>query len=141
MKIIITESQSESLKEKLQKLVRTKGINIAILSVGKKNLLKIGFNDDPVELLDFIFTGLHKVSAENLDSTYFIIDNNGDVIMQWQYRLQDLYVSQIIYDLLSEFDLDDYDIKEMISEWVGKKFRIIHPAIEFTNYFSEDIDV
>jgi hypothetical protein len=111
------------------------------MSVGKQHLLKIGFDNDPVELLDFIFSGLHKVSAENLDSTYFIIDNTGDVIMLWHYRLQDLYVSQTIYDLLSEFELDDYDIKQMISEWVGKKFKIIHPAIEFTDYFSEDIDM
>ena len=65
MKIIITENQHNSLKNKLTKLINSSGFIIAVKSVGGlKNLIKILYDDDYDsfinDILDDLISNTHR---------------------------------------------------------------------------------
>ena len=141
-RVITEETNREKIINKLTDYIKHSKWELAASIVGGvKNLVNIVFDDNYENYLE-LFDNLKITEAENLDSTYFIVNEDGKTLMQYQSRLGDLYVDDVtFYDFFVENDLDDYDISDLIRNWVKKKFGINHAAIEFTDYFSEDIDV
>ena len=141
-RVITEETNREKVINKLTDYIKHSKWGLAASIVGGvKNLVNIVFDGNYENYLK-LFDNLKITEAENLDSTYFIVNEDGKTLMQYQSRLGDLYVDDVtFYDFFVENDLDDYDISDLIRNWVKKKFGINHAAIEFTDYFSEDIDV
>ena len=141
-RVITEETNREKVINKLTDYIKHSKWGLAASIVGGvKNLVNIVFDGNYENYLE-LFDNLKITEAENLDSTYFIVNEDGKTLMQYQSRLGDLYVDDVtFYDFFVENDLDDYDISDLIRNWVKKKFGINHAAIEFTDYFSEDIDV
>ena len=141
-RVITEETNREKVINKLTDYIKHSKWGLAASIVGGvKNLVNIVFDGNYENYLK-IFDNLKITEAENLDSTYFIVNEDGKTLMQYQSRLGDLYVDDVtFYDFFVENDLDDYDISDLIRNWVKKKFGINHAAIEFTDYFSEDIDM
>ena len=141
-RVITEETNREKVINKLTDYIKHSKWGLAASIVGGvKNLVNIVFDGNYENYLK-LFDNLKITEAENLDSTYFIVNEDGKTLMQYQSRLGDLYVDDVtFYDFFVENDLDDYDITNLIRNWVKKKFGINHVAIEFTDYFSEDIDV
>jgi hypothetical protein len=141
-RVITEETNREKVINKLTDYIKHSKWGLAASIVGGvKNLVNIVFDGNYENYLE-LFDNLKITEAENLDSTYFIVNEDGKTLMQYQSRLGDLYVDDVtFYDFFVENDLDDYDITNLIRNWVKKKFGINHVAIEFTDYFSEDIDV
>ncbi len=141
-RVITEETNREKIINKLTDYIKHSKWELAASIVGGvKNLVNIVFDGNYENYLE-LFDNLKITEAENLDSTYFIVNEDGKTLMQYQSRLGDLYVDDVtFYDFFVENDLDDYDISDLIRNWVKKKFGINHAAIEFTDYFSEDIDV
>jgi hypothetical protein len=140
-RVISEENNREKIVNKLVSYIKSGNWGLAASIVGGvKNLVKIVFDGNYENYLK-MFDDLRVVEAENLDATYFIVNEDGKTLMQYQSRLGDLYVDDVtFYDFFVENDLDDYDIKDIIKNWVKEKFGIRNPAIEYTDYFSEDID-
>ena len=141
-RVITEETNREKIINKLTDYIKHSKWELAASIVGGvKNLVNIVFDGNYENYLE-LFDNLKITEAENLDSTYFIVNEDGKTLMQYQSRLGDLYVDDVtFYDFFVENDLDDYDISDLIRNWVKKKFGINHAAIEFTDYFSEDIDI
>ena len=141
-RVITEETNREKVINKLTDYIKHSKWELASSIVGGvKNLVNIVFDGNYENYLK-LFDNLKITEAENLDSTYFIVNEDGKTLMQYQSRLGDLYVDDVtFYDFFVENDLDDYDISDLIRNWVKKKFGINHAAIEFTDYFSADIDV
>ena len=141
-RVITEETNREKVINKLTDYIKHSKWELAASIVGGvKNLVNIVFDGNYENYLK-LFDNLKITEAENLDSTYFIVNEDGKTLMQYQSRLGDLYVDDVtFYDFFVENDLDDYEIADLIRNWVKKKFGINHAAIEFTDYFSEDIDM
>jgi hypothetical protein len=141
-RVITEETNREKIVNKLVSYIKSGNWELAASIVGGvKNLVKIVFDGNYENYLN-VFDNLKMTEAENLDSTYFIVNEDGKTLMQYQSRLGDLYVDDVtFYDFFVENDLDDYDITNLIRNWVKKKFGINHAAIDFTDYFSEDYDI
>jgi hypothetical protein len=125
MKIIITESQSETLKEKLQTIVKKHGWQRGVISVGKKNLLKLGFNNDPMEFLN-MYNDLDVVqSEEDPDWTLFRYRPKENLMI---YDRKNDYVL-IDYDkfwsvLRNKFGLNFNETQELIQIWLGETYNL-----------------
>jgi hypothetical protein len=141
-RVISEENNREKIVNKLVSQIKSGNWEVAATMVGGvKNLVKIVFDGNYENYLK-MFDDLKVVEAENLDATYFIVNEDGKTLMQYQSRLGDLYVDDVtFYDFFAENDLDDYDITNLIRNWVKKKFGINHTSIDFTDYFSEDEDI
>jgi hypothetical protein len=141
-RVITEETNREKIINKLTDYIKNSKWELAASIVGGvKNLVNIVFDGNYENYLE-LFDNLKITEAENLDSTYFIVNEDGKTLMQYQSRLGDLYVDDVtFYDFFAENYLDDYEIADLIRNWVKKKFGINHVAIEFTDYFSEDIDM
>ncbi len=141
-RVITEETNREKIINKLTDYIKNSKWELAASIVGGvKNLVNIVFDGNYENYLE-LFDNLKITEAENLDSTYFIVNESGKTLMQYQSRLGDLYVDNVtFYDFFTENYLDDYEIADLIRNWVKKKFGINYVAIEFTDYFSEDIDV
>ena len=125
MKIIITESQSETLKEKLQNLVKKHGWDRGVISVGKKNLLKLGFNNDPMDFLN-IFNDLDIVqSEERPDWTLFRYKPKENLMI---YDRKNNYV-YINYDdiwsvLEDKFGFNYDETQELTQRWLDEVYNL-----------------
>jgi hypothetical protein len=141
-RVITEENNREKIVNKLVSYIKSGNWELAATMVGGvKNLVKIVFDGSYENYLK-LFDDLKVVQAENLDATYFFVNDDGKVFMQYQDRLNDLYIDDVVfYDFFIENDLDDYDIKDIIKNWVKEKFGIRNPVIEYTDYFSEDEDI
>jgi hypothetical protein len=141
-RVITEETNREKIVNKLVSHIKSGNWGLAASIVGGvKNLVKIVFDGNYENYLN-VFDNLKMTEAENLDATYFIVNEDGKTLMQYQSRLGDLYVDDVtFYDFFVENDLDDYDITNLIRNWVKKKFGINHASIDFTDYFSEDEDI
>ena len=125
MKIIITESQSETIKEKLQAIVKKYGWDRGVMSVGEKHLVKLGFNNDPMEFLN-MYNNLDVVqSKENPDWSLFRYKPKENLMIY--YRKNDyVYIGyDKIWSVLEDnFDLNYTETQKLTERWLAEVYNL-----------------
>ncbi len=125
MKIIITESQHNSVQTKLKDMIKKLGWEQTAKVVGgPENLVKVGFNSDPMEFLN-AFNDLDVTKSQNDDWTLFQ-DKRLNNIMGYDQRNGYLYVdnSEIWTILKKYFGLTDPKIQKLLKRWVNKTYNL-----------------
>jgi hypothetical protein len=132
MKIIITEEQQDSIKTKLQKMVKKLGWEKASVAVGGlENLAKLGFNNDPFEFLK-LFNDLDVVQSEEKENWTLFRYKKHNNLMVYDRKNEYVYIN---YDeiwsflksrsfLKSSFGLGYQEIQELTKEWLGEVYNL-----------------
>jgi hypothetical protein len=127
MKFIITEEQQNSLKTKLQKMVKNLGWKKTAKAVASpKNLAKLAFNKDPLEFIN-MFNNLDVVrSEEQPDWTLFRYEK-GNNIMIYDRKNGYVYVSyDVIWSFLEYgFGLKYEEIQGITKDWLGEVYNLM----------------
>ena len=130
MKIIITENQHNSLKNKLTKLINSSGFIIGVKSVGGlKNLIKILYDGDYKsfvnDILDDLISNTHRSGHH-----YYLFDCNisifldhsdrhkppvfnfspscFDSVMKEKYGVDNKYISNSLWERYSNYVINRY---------------------------------
>jgi hypothetical protein len=125
MKIIITESQSESLKELFQKMVKEDGWELSRIRVGEKNLLKLGFNNDPMGFLN-LFNDLDVVQSEERPHRTLFRYKPKENLMIYNRKNNHVYIDyDKIWSILRDnFELNHGEIQELTERWLGEVYNL-----------------
>ena len=129
MKIIITENQHNSLKNKLTKLINSSGFIIAVKSVGGlKNLVKILYDDDYDSFINDIlddlisntYIGGHHYYLFYCNISIFLDHSDRykpvfnfspscfDSVMIEKYGVDNKYISNSLWDRYSSYVINRY---------------------------------
>jgi hypothetical protein len=126
MKFIITEEQQNSLKTKLQKMVKKLGWKKTAKAVASpKNLAKLAFNKDPLEFIN-MFNNLDVVrSEEQPDWTLFRYEK-GNNIMIYDKKDEIVYINfDVIWSFLEDgFGLNYEEIQGITKEWLVETYNL-----------------
>jgi hypothetical protein len=118
--------KEESLKQTLKQQVKVFGFKeTAELVGGTENLVKLGFNDDPMEFLN-MYNDLDVVqSVEDEDWTLFRYKKHEN-LMVYDGKTEYVYVNyeQIWLFLLKSFSLDFSEIKDIIKIWLSDVYNL-----------------
>jgi len=118
--------KEESLKQNLKQQVKAFGFEeTAELVGGTENLVKLGFNNNPVEFLH-LFNDLDVVqSVEDEDWTLFRY-KKGNNLMVYDGKTEYVYVNyeQIWSFLKDGFSLDLSEIKDIIKIWLRDVYNL-----------------
>jgi hypothetical protein len=116
--------KEESLKQDLKQSVKDYGWeSTANLIGGSKNLVKIAFNNDPMEFLN-IYNDLNAVKSEE-DPNYILFRyKKGNNIMVYNRKNEDVFINynEIWPVLRMEFGLEWNAIKPLIEKWLSKVY-------------------
>ena len=125
MKIIITENQSESLKEKLQTIVKKYGWERGVMSVGEKHLTKLGFNNDPMEFLN-LFNDLNVVQSEERPHWTLFRYKSKENLMIYDRKNEYVYINyDKIWSVLEDnFGLSYDETEELTKRWLGEVYNL-----------------
>ena len=125
MKIIITESQSESLKEKLQTIVKKYGWDGGVMSVGEKNLVKLGFNNDPMEFLN-LFNDLDIVQSEEKPHWTLFRYKPKENLMIYDRKNDYVFIDydKIWSVLRNNFGLNYGETQELTKIWLAEVYNL-----------------
>ena len=126
-----------NLKEKLQNIVKEHGWKRGVISVGEKNLLKIGFNNDPREYLN-LFNDLDVVqSEENPDCTLFRYKPKENLIYYYpNCRYLTISFNKIYEVLVCHFNLKDtIELEIVLVTWLYEVYNI--DEISHIEYFGD----
>jgi superoxide dismutase, Fe-Mn family len=118
-------NESVSLKEKLQNLVKKHGWQRGVISVGEKNLLKLGFNNDPMEFLN-LFNDLDVVqSEEKPDWTLFRYKPKENLMIYNRKNDTTYFDYYKIWSVLQEsFGLNYDETQEVTKRWLGEVYNL-----------------
>jgi len=131
MKIIITESQQESLKNKLQQVVDKLGVGKAIKSVGGyQNLVKILYDGDYGVFVNHVLSDLESNThrGDELPYHYYLFGCNVSVmldhsssppvftyrpkcfenIVEEKYDVDEVWVCDFLWERYSDYVIDRY---------------------------------
>jgi hypothetical protein len=126
-KLIKKILKEESLKQNLKQQVKAFGFEeTAELVGGTENLVKLGFNNNPVEFLH-LFNDLDVVqSVEDEDWTLFRY-KKGNNLMVYDGKTEYVYVNyeQIWSFLKDGFSLDLSEIKDIIKIWLRDVYNLM----------------
>ena len=140
MKIVITENQKESLIIKLQKMIDKFGYKKASKAVGGlKNLVDIGFDNNPMKFLD-MYNDLDVVSSKDEENVTLFKKNGENVIVYYENEDRVIPNANIFYyPLRAGFNLDYYGSMGLFSKWIKKNYGIGHIYnIEFIDFDGEE---
>ena len=126
MKIIISEQQQDSIKTKLQKMVKKLGWEKASVAVGGlENLAKLGFNNDPFEFLN-LFNDLDVIQSEEEENWTLFRYKKHNNLMIYDRKNETVYID---YDEIwsffnSGFGLEHQEIQGLTKEWLGEVYNL-----------------
>jgi hypothetical protein len=126
MKIIITEEQNRTISDKLKSITKKMGWRTASKSVGGfRNLIKLGFNNNPMEFLN-LFNDLNVVQSEEDHSLTLFRYEKGNNMFIYNKENGDAYVNyDDIWSFLEKsFDLKSNEIQELIKDWLGEVYNL-----------------
>ncbi len=126
MKIIITESQHNSVQTKLKDMVKKLGwVNTSKVVGGSENLAKVGFNNDPIEFLN-VFNDLDVVQSKEERNWTLFRYKKGDNLMVYDRKTKYVYINyDEIWSVLSdEFNLDYSEIQQLTQEWLDEVYNL-----------------
>jgi hypothetical protein len=140
MKIIITESQSESLKEKLQNIVKKYGWERGVMSVGDKHLVKLGFNNDPMEFLN-LFNNLDIVQSEEKPDWTLFRYKPKENLMIYDRKNKYVYINyNKIWSVLEDnFDLNYTETQKLTKRWLAEVYNLrgVTTLLKTTSWISK----
>ena len=125
MKIIITEEQNRTISDKLKSMVKKYGWEKASKSVGGVvNLLKIGFDNNPMEFLNQ-FNDLNIVQSKDW-ALYHFKKGKNMMMMMHNKKNEEVFIN---YDdiwsfLESGFGLKYNEIQEVTEEWLSPAYNL-----------------
>ncbi len=125
MKIIITESQHNSVQAKLKDMVKKLGwVNTSKVVGGSENLAKVGFNSDPMEYLNTIEETFNLV--KNDKGYVFFKNNTGDTLMVYLPSIQSLFINQhLVWQVLKiGFNLIYEEVQDIITNWFKDNYNL-----------------
>ena len=129
MKIIITENQHNSLKNKLTKLINSSGFIIGVKSVGGlKNLIKILYDDDYDsfinDILDDLISNTHRSGhhyylfycnisifldhSDRYKPVFNFSPSCFDSVMKEKYGVDNKYISNSLWERYSNYVINRY---------------------------------
>ena len=129
MKIIITENQHNSLKNKLTKLINSSGFIIAVKSVGGlKNLVKILYDDDYDsfinDILDDLISNTHRSGhhyylfycnisifldhSDRYKPVFNFSPSCFDSVMKEKYGVDNSFISDPLWERYSNYVINRY---------------------------------
>jgi hypothetical protein len=126
MKIIITEEQQDSIKTKLQKMVKNLGWEKASVAVGgPENLAKLGFNNDPFEFLN-LFNDLDVIQSEEEENWTLFRYKKYNNLMVYDRKNEYVYIN---YDEIwsffeSSFGLEYQETQGITERWLGEVYNL-----------------
>ena len=126
MKIIITEEQQNSIKHKLQKMVKKLGWEkTSIVVNGPEQLAKLAFNNDPLEFLN-MFNDLDVVQSEEKPDWTLFRYEKGNNMMVYDRKSGYIYINYYnIWSFLEEgFGLNNTETLEVTKEWLGETYNL-----------------
>ena len=125
MKLIITENQEKSLKEKLQLFVKNEGWDRTEIRVGEKNLLKIGFDNNPGEFLN-LFNDLNIVQSEQYSNWTLFRYKPNENLMVYDRKNDVVYLDydKIWSVLRFKFGLKSTETKGLTEEWLDEVYNL-----------------
>jgi hypothetical protein len=127
MKIIITENQQESIKMDLQNMVKDFGFGLTSKVVnGSKKLVKLAFNNDPMDFLN-LFNDMNGVKSEvNPNWTLFKDDPEKTMISYNRKKRLVLVNFRDIWNILyHDFEIkNDMKVIKLISKWLDEVYNL-----------------
>ena len=116
MKIIITEDQHDSIKKKLQYMVKEYGWELSSKSVGGvNNLVRLGFNNNPMEFLH-LYDDMDVVRSEEKPYLILFRYERGNNIMI--YNGDTVFISSEILSFLDKgFDYSKHKNRKVLEGW------------------------
>jgi hypothetical protein len=126
MKIIITEEQNRTISDKLKSMVKQMGWKTASKSVGGfRNLIKLGFNDNPMEFLN-LFNDLEVTQSKDIpDWTLYRYEKGNNMII-YNRKNDDVYINYLnIWSFLDDgFEFNYSKIQEIITIWLDEVYNL-----------------
>jgi hypothetical protein len=125
MKIIITENQVDKIKSKIHEYVKKYGIEKCREIFGDKVLFTIGFNNDPMEFLNF-FNNLDVVQSVEKENWTLFRYEKGKNLMIYNRKNDRVYIDydQIWSVLGNDFGLNHNEVQRLTEEWVGVVYNL-----------------
>lgn len=125
MKYIIKESQKDNLKVLLKQYIRTKGIQIAFMSVGgEDNFFEIMDINSPMGFLH-LFNDLDVVSSIDHNSWTLYRYKPKHNLMIHNRKTNNVYINyEEIWKPLLDTGLFNSDIEELTKEWLSEVYNI-----------------
>jgi len=126
MRIIITENQQSSLQLKLKKMVKDIGWEKTSIAVGGiENLVKLGFNNNPMNFLN-IFNDLDIVQSKERHYCVLFRHENENNMMVYDRKSDEVYINygDIWLFLEDGFGLNYYETQELTQEWLSETYNL-----------------
>ena len=126
MKIIITEEQQDSIKTKLQKMVKNLGWKKTSKAVGGlENLAKLGFNNDPFEFLK-LFNDLDVVQSEEKENWTLFRYKKHNNLMIYDRKIETVYIDydEIWSFFKSGFGFETQETQGITERWLGEVYNL-----------------
>jgi hypothetical protein len=114
-----------NLKEKLQNIVKEHGWKRGVISVGDKHLVKLGFNNDPMEFLN-LFNDLDVVQSEEKPDWTLFRYKPKENLMIYDRKNEYVYINfDKIWSFLSEgFGLNYSEIQGLTEMWLDEVYNL-----------------
>jgi hypothetical protein len=124
MKLIITESQKVSLKDRLKKMVKEVGtMQTSDIVGGAENLLKLAFNDEPMEFLH-LFDNLDVVQSEEMSNWILFRYKKGENLMIYDKKENVFFISYIKFWAFLQNFYSENEIKLIIKKWLSEIYNL-----------------
>ena len=138
MKIIITESQNENLEVILKQIIKSKGIEIAIISVnGLENLFQIMNINSPRDFLN-LFNDLKVSDSDEIPAyTLFRYKPENNILIYWEEGM-DVDINYKIWEILEDnFGLEYGEVQKLTKKWVFDVYNL-YPVSTHKGHSSND---
>ena len=120
----ITENKKESLQDKLKNIVKNVGPKQASDIVGgAENLLKLAFNDKPMEFLH-LFDNLDVVQSEEMSNWILFRYKKGENLMIYDKKENVFYISYIKFWAFLQNFYSENEIKLIIKKWLSEIYNL-----------------
>ena len=138
MKIIITESQNKNLEVIMKQIIKSKGIEIAIISVnGLENLFQIMNINSPRDFLN-LFNELKVSESEEIPLyTLFRYKPENNILIYWKEGMA-VDINYKIWEILEDnFGLEYGEVQKLTKKWVFDVYNL-YPVSTHKGHSSND---
>ena len=127
MKIIITENQQESIKIDLQNMVKDFGWGLTSKVVnGSKKLVKLAFNNDPMDFIN-LFNDMNGVKSEENPNWILFKYGPEKTMMSYNRKKRRVYVNyrDIWTILFNDFEIiNESKVNKLITKWLDDVYNL-----------------
>jgi len=108
-----------------KKMVKEDGWELSRIRVGEKNLLKLGFNNDPMEFLN-LFNDLNVVQSEEKPHWTLFRYKSKENLMIYNRKTDYVYIDydKIWSALQNSFDLNYTETQKLTKRWLAEVYNL-----------------